>query len=95
MGKEVQTLNKKEVHASNDEEIADIMIQELEQQTGKEVFTMRIVGEHEKALEAIVVFTDRSVLMGKITVGSAAEVFGESDEAVKGKLSTRIQGNFI
>jgi hypothetical protein len=93
MGKETRIV--KHVHLKNDEEIAEIMIQELEQQTGKEVFTLRIVGEQSNALEAIVVFTDKSVLMGKITVGSAADVFNETDEAVKGKLSTRIQGNYI
>jgi hypothetical protein len=86
---------KKEVNIKTDDEIADVMIQQMEQQTGKEVFTMRIVGEQSNALEAIVVFTDKSVLMGKITVGSAEDVFGETDEAVKGKLSTRIQGNYI
>jgi hypothetical protein len=82
MGKEKCTLKIYEL--GDKEEIADALIQMMEQQTQKEVFTMRIVGEQKNALEAFIVFTDKSVLMGKIKV-----------ETIQGKLAARIQGNFI
>ena len=66
------------------EEIADALIQLMEEQTKKQVFTMRIVGEQKDCLEAFVCFKDKSVLMGKISV-----------QSVNGKLACRIQGNFI
>jgi hypothetical protein len=66
------------------EEIADALIQMMEQQTEKKVFTLRVIGEKKAALETIVVFEDKSVLMGSIFV-----------ETMMGKLACRIQGNFI
>jgi hypothetical protein len=66
------------------EEIADALIQMMEQQTQKKVFTLRVIGENDATLETVVVFDDKSVLMGKIFV-----------QSVKGKLACRIQGNFI
>jgi peptidyl-tRNA hydrolase len=66
------------------EEIADVLIQMMEQQTQKKVFTLRVIGENDATLETVVVFDDKSVLKGKIFV-----------QNVKGKLACRIQGNFI
>jgi hypothetical protein len=69
---------------NDNEEIANLLIEKLEEQTTQKVFTLRIIGEEEDALDAVVVFENKTILMGKITVG-------EQD----GKLSVRIQGNFV
>lgn len=66
------------------EEIAEALTRMIETDTKKKIFTMRIIGENEASLESIIIFEDKSVLMGKISV-----------QQVKGKLAARMQGNFI
>lgn len=66
------------------EEIADALTRMLETDAGKKIFTMRIIGENEASLESIIIFEDKSVLMGKISV-----------QTIKGKLAARMQGNWI
>jgi hypothetical protein len=66
------------------EEIAEALTRMIETDTDKKIFTMRIIGENEASLESIIIFEDKSVLMGKISV-----------QQVKGKLAARMQGNFI
>ena len=70
----------------NQEEIADALLKTIEKDSGKEVFTLRIIGEMEteEALETVIVFQDKSVLMGKISV-----------QDYQGKLAFRVQGNWI
>jgi hypothetical protein len=70
--------------AENEEDFMDSIIAMLEQDTGKDIFTIRILGETETGLETLIVFNDKSVLMGMIHVGT-----------VKGQLAIRMQGNFI
>jgi hypothetical protein len=68
----------------DEEEIADGLMRMMEQQTGQKIFTLRILGEKKNTLDSIIIFEDRTVLMGKITV-----------EKRGGKLAARIQGNYI
>lgn len=77
------------IYELNDEEmdkarIADALIETLERDSGKKVFTLRILGEVENKLDSIIVFEDTSILKGFISV-----------QTIDGKLACRIQGNYI
>lgn len=68
----------------NEEEIVEVLTKSLEEKTKSKIFTMRILGDFEDGIEAVVVFENKKVLMGKIHVTT-----------YRGKLACRIQGNFI
>ena len=68
----------------NEEEIVEVLTKSLEKQTKSKIFTMRILGDFEDAIEAVVVFENKKILMGRIHVTT-----------YQGKLACRIQGNFI
>jgi hypothetical protein len=70
--------------AENEEDLLDSMIQMLEQDTGKKIFTMKVLEHALEGLETLIVYEDKSVMMGMIKVGS-----------IKGKLAIRMQGNYI
>lgn len=70
--------------AHSEKEIIEVMTKALEERTKSKVFTMSILGDLEDAIEAIVVFENKKILMGKIFVTT-----------YKGKVACRIQGNFI
>jgi hypothetical protein len=70
--------------AKNDEDFTDALLQMMEQDTGKKIFTMRILEHNEDGLESLIVFEDKNILMGKIKVTT-----------IKGKLAIRMQGNYI
>lgn len=71
-------------NVENKEELADALLQVIEQDSGQKVFTLRIIGEFEDALDSLIIFEDKSVLMGKISV-----------ETIGGNPAFRIRGNFI
>jgi hypothetical protein len=52
----------------NDEDIFETLTQLIEQETEKKIFTMRILDEIEEWLEVLVIFEDKSMLLGKISV---------------------------
>lgn len=64
--------------------VFDDIIEYVEQQTEKKVFTMRMLKELEEGLEVIIVFEDKAVLQGEIELL-------EIDD----KLAVRMKGNFI
>jgi len=68
----------------NQGDLADELIQTIEKDSKQKIFTLRIIGESDENLETIIVFEDRSVLMGKIKV-----------EEIEGNMAFRVQGNFI
>jgi len=68
----------------DEEEIVEVLTKSLEEKTKSKIFTMRILGDLEDEIEAVVVFENKKVLMGRIFVTT-----------YKGKLACRIQGNFI
>jgi hypothetical protein len=70
--------------ATNEEDFVDDLIKMIEQDTGKKIFTMRILEHKTSGLDTLIIYEDKSVMMGKIKVGS-----------IKGKLAIRMQGNFI
>ena len=70
--------------AENDQEFMDSLLQMLEQETGKKIFTIRILDHTNEGLETLIIFEDREVLMGMIKVGT-----------IKGKMGIRVQGNYI
>jgi hypothetical protein len=70
--------------AENEEDFMDSLLQMMEQETGKKIFTMRVLEHSNDGLESLIVFEDKQVMMGIIKVGS-----------IKGKLAIRMQGNFI
>jgi hypothetical protein len=70
--------------ANNQADLADELIKTLELDAKQKIFTLRIIGESDEKLETIIVFEDKSVLMGKIKV-----------QEVNGKMAFRVQGNFI
>lgn len=69
---------------NNKEDLADELIATLEKDTKQKIFTLRIIGEMDDSLETIIVFEDKSVLMGKIMI-----------QEIKGNMAFRVQGNFI
>lgn len=77
----IYELNDEEM---NEERIADALVETLERDTGKRVFTMRIFRDSEHGLESLIVFEDTSILTGVITV-----------QTIDKKLAVRIQGNYI
>lgn len=52
----------------NFDETSDALIQSLEMETGKKIFTMRVIGENNNGLETITIFEDKSVLLGSISI---------------------------
>ena len=68
----------------NKEDMADALLQMLEQETGERIFTLRIIEEFDDALETIVIFEDKRILLGKIGV-----------QEINGKLAFRMKANFI
>jgi hypothetical protein len=70
--------------ANNQADLADELIKTLEMDAKQKIFTLRIIGESDERLETIIVFEDKSVLMGKIKV-----------QEIEGKMAFRVQGNFI
>jgi hypothetical protein len=70
--------------AVNKDDITDSLLEMLEKDTGKEIFTIRVLGDTKAGLEALVVFKDKSIMMGLINVGT-----------VKGQIAFRVQGNYI
>jgi len=70
--------------AENEEDFMDSLLQMMEQETGKKIFTMRVLEHKVQGLETLIVFEDKEIMMGMIKVGS-----------IKGKLAIRMQGNFI
>ena len=70
--------------ATNEENFVDDLLKMIEHDTGKKIFTMRILEHTTKGLETLIIYEDKEVMMGKIKV-----------ETIKGKLAIRLQGNFI
>ena len=82
MGKEIQMM--KMYVAGEDEDFIESMIKMLEQDTGKIIFTMRILEHSLEGLETLIVFEDKEVMFGIIRVIS-----------VDGHIAFRMQGNFV
>ena len=74
----------KTYEAEEDEKLIDSIIKTLEQDTGKKIFTLRVLDHTTEALEVLIVFDDKEILTGKIKVTT-----------IEGKLAIRMQGNFI
>jgi hypothetical protein len=70
--------------AMDEEDLVDSLILMLEKDTNKKIFTMRILEHAPDGIETLVVFEDKNIMMGKISVGSMKE-----------KLAIRLQGNYI
>jgi hypothetical protein len=70
--------------AKEDEEFIDTIINMIEQDTDKKIFTLRVLDSTPEALEVLIVFDDKEILNGVIKV-----LDGE------GEMAIRIQGNFI
>ena len=70
--------------AHSEKEIIETLTKSLEEKTRSKIFTIRILGDLEDAIEAVVVFENKKILMGRIFVTT-----------YKGKIACRIQGNFI
>jgi hypothetical protein len=66
--------------------LGESIIESIELETQKEIFALSILDKNkeETELETIIVFTDRMILLAKITI-----------EEIGGKLATRIKGNFV
>ena len=70
--------------AKDGEDFVEELIKMIEQDTGKKIFTMKILDHTKKGLESLIVFDDKNVMLGNIFVGT-----------IKGKMAIRLQGNFI
>lgn len=63
------------------------IIKSIEKETGKKVFTLRIIEDEDEPkndIEVLIVFEDKNVMHAKITV-----------QAIDGQLGCRVRGNFI
>jgi hypothetical protein len=70
--------------AENEEDFIDSLIQMIEQDTGKKIFTMKVLDHTEDGLETLIVFEDKNILRGMIKIGTVNE-----------KFAIRMQGNFM
>ena len=75
--------------AENEEDFVDSLIQIIEQDTGKKIFTIKVLDIEDTddglcGLETLIVFEDKEILKGRITITSVHE-----------KLAIRMQGNFM
>jgi hypothetical protein len=68
----------------DDEEVIEALMRIIEEDTGKEIFTMRVIDHTDDGLESIIVFKDESIIMGTIKV-----------HMIGGKMALRMQANFI
>lgn len=66
------------------DEIFDTVTTTVENETGKKIFTMRLLKDDDTQLELIVIFEDRSVLNAVLTI-----------RREDGLLVCRFQGNWI
>lgn len=71
-------------HAENEEDVAEAITRTLEKETGKRIFTMRIINDTEEGLETLVVFQDKSMIHGMVTVME-----------IHGQLACRIKADYI
>jgi hypothetical protein len=69
---------------NNQADLADELIKTIEKDSKQKIFTLRIIGESDEKLETIIVFEDKTVLMGRIMV-----------QEINGKMAFRVQGNFV
>ena len=74
----------KTYEAKEDEDFMDSITNMLEEDTGKKIFTLRVLDHTDEALEVLIVFDDKEILMGKIKVAT-----------IEGNMAIRLQGNFI
>lgn len=72
------------VYEAEHEDLVESIIDMIQKDCEKEIFTMRIIDHTEEGIKTLVVFKDESILDGFLKVGS-----------IKGKLAIRMQGNFI
>jgi Holliday junction resolvasome RuvABC DNA-binding subunit len=70
--------------AKDDADLVDQLIEMVEANSGKKIFTMRVLDHTADGLESLIVFEDQSILMGLIKV-----------EGIGGKLALRIQANYV
>lgn len=70
--------------AEDEEDFMDTLLQTLEQDTGKKIFTMKVIEHTEKGLETLIVFEDKNIMWGIIKV-----------QEIMGKMAIRIQGNYV
>lgn len=70
----------------NADNIVEILIKMVEQETSSKVFTLRVLNEKEESenILALIVFADKRILDAVITV-----------ETINGDMTCRIRGNFI
>lgn len=70
--------------AKEQSDVVEVLTEIFEEEVEKKIHTMRILGEEDEWLEVIVIFEDKSVLLGKIHV---LTFFGN--------MACRIQAAFI
>lgn len=71
-------------HTKDDANPIDEFLKTIEEDTGKKIFTMKILNHPEEGLESVIVFEDKTVLYGLIKA-----------EAIDGHMALRLQGNWI
>lgn len=74
----------KAYYQEDNEQIEKTLIKMLEKDTGKTIFTMRIMEENSTGLEVLIVFVEKSVMIATIKI-----------QEFDGKMAYRIQGNYI
>lgn len=72
------------VYEQTNEEMGQFIIESVEKETGKSIFTFKIVKDENETLETIVVFEDKTVLMAMIEI-----------QTIDGQYAARIRGNYI
>lgn len=72
------------VYESEKDDVVEDIVRMLEEETKQKIFTLKVLDKLEDKLDVIIVFEDKSVLKGFISV-----------QHVDGKLACRVQGNYI
>ena len=75
-----------EIYEMTDDDVGRAVIDTLEMNTGKQIFTMRVLNNHreDNHIEFLAVFKSEEVINGKIFV-----------EEMNGRMAFRIKANYI
>lgn len=70
--------------ATDEDDFMISLIQTIEKETDKKIFTIKVLDDCLDGFEALIVFEDKTILKGKISVGT-----------YQGINAIRMQGNFM
>lgn len=67
-----------------DEDLVESLLEMVEKNTGKKIFTMKVLDQVDEGLDVIIAFEDKSILKGLI-----------STQEIDGRMACRVRGNYL